>query len=55
MSKVKIAETPSGFSSLGKNLDKWVDKKIKEIAGIQITDVPAGEGAFREVADCLTD
>ena len=31
MSKVKIAETPSGFSSLGKNLDKWVDKKIKEI------------------------
>ena len=30
-------------------------KKIKEIAGIQITDVPAGEGAFREVADCLTD
>jgi YrbI family 3-deoxy-D-manno-octulosonate 8-phosphate phosphatase len=30
-------------------------KKIKEIAGIQITDSPAGEGAIREVADCLTD
>ena len=30
-------------------------KKVKEIPGIQITQADAGEGAFREVADCLTD
>lgn len=30
-------------------------KKIKEITGIQMTEAKAGEGAFREVADCLTD
>ena len=29
--------------------------KIKNINGIQITQNNAGEGAFREVADCLTD
>lgn len=28
-------------------------KKIKAIDGIQITESNAGEGAFREVADCL--
>lgn len=27
--------------------------KVKEIQGIQITQNKAGEGAFREVADCL--
>jgi 3-deoxy-D-manno-octulosonate 8-phosphate phosphatase (KDO 8-P phosphatase) len=30
-------------------------KKIKEITGIQMTEAKAGEGAFREVADCLTE
>ena len=30
-------------------------KKIKQIAGIQMTEADAGNGAFREVADCLTD
>ena len=30
-------------------------KKIRQIDGIQITESKAGEGAFREVADCLTD
>ena len=30
-------------------------KKIKEVAGIQVTKQNAGEGAFREVADCLTE
>ncbi len=30
-------------------------KKIKEIPNIQITEEMAGNGAFREVADCLTD
>lgn len=29
--------------------------KIKGINGIQITENQAGNGAFREVADCLTD
>lgn len=29
--------------------------KLKSIAGIQITENEAGSGAFREVADCLTD
>ena len=29
--------------------------KIKNIEGIQITENNAGSGAFREVADCLTD
>lgn len=27
--------------------------KLKEVQGIQITESKAGEGAFREVADCL--
>jgi 3-deoxy-D-manno-octulosonate 8-phosphate phosphatase (KDO 8-P phosphatase) len=30
-------------------------KKIKQINGIQMTEADAGCGAFREVADCLTD
>ena len=30
-------------------------KKVKGIQGIQITNEDAGNGAFREVADCLTD
>ena len=30
-------------------------KKIKEVEGIQITQSEAGNGAFREVADCLTN
>ena len=30
-------------------------KKIKNIVGIQMTEADAGCGAFREVADCLTD
>ena len=30
-------------------------KKVKNIKNIQITENKAGEGAFREVADCLTD
>ncbi len=30
-------------------------KKIKKIKGIQITKSDGGNGAFREVADCLTD
>ena len=30
-------------------------KKLKNIEGIQITENEAGNGAFREVADCLTD
>ena len=29
-------------------------KRIKEIQNIQITTEKGGEGAFREVADCLT-
>ena len=29
--------------------------KIKNVEGIQITENQAGSGAFREVADCLTD
>lgn len=28
-------------------------KKVKDVDGIQITDSFAGDGAFREVADCL--
>ena len=28
-------------------------KKVKEITNVQITENKAGEGAFREVADCL--
>lgn len=28
-------------------------EKVKSIAGIQITESPAGDGAFREVVDCL--
>lgn len=28
-------------------------KKIKELEGIQITDARGGDGAFREVVDCL--
>lgn len=30
-------------------------QKVKDIDGIQITEHRGGEGAFREVADCLTD
>lgn len=30
-------------------------EKVKRIEGIQITSVDGGFGAFREVADCLTD
>lgn len=30
-------------------------QKVKDISGIQITENNAGSGAFREVADCLTD
>ena len=30
-------------------------KKIKSISGIQVTENDGGNGAFREVADCLTD
>ena len=30
-------------------------QKVKKIKNIQITKNNAGEGAFREVADCLTD
>lgn len=30
-------------------------QKIKDIKNIQITENNAGNGAFREVADCLTD
>lgn len=30
-------------------------RKIKEIPNIQITEAQAGCGAFREVADCLTE
>ena len=30
-------------------------KRIKQISGIQMTEANAGDGAFREVADCLTD
>ena len=30
-------------------------KKIKNISGIQVTENDGGNGAFREVADCLTD
>ena len=29
--------------------------KVKNIKGIQITENEAGNGAFREVADCLTE
>ena len=29
--------------------------KVKNIKNIQITENKAGDGAFREVADCLTD
>ena len=29
--------------------------KVKELKGIQITESEAGNGAFREVADCLTN
>ncbi len=29
--------------------------KVKNIAGIQMTEFCGGEGAFREVADCLTE
>jgi len=29
--------------------------RIRKIAGIQITENQAGNGAFREVADCLTE
>lgn len=28
-------------------------KKVKDVKGIQITESTAGDGAFREVADCL--
>lgn len=28
-------------------------KKVKDVKGIQITESVAGDGAFREVADCL--
>jgi len=30
-------------------------EKVKKVKGIQITENQAGDGAFREVADCLTD
>ncbi len=30
-------------------------KKVKNVAGIQITEKESGWGAFREVADCLTE
>ena len=30
-------------------------KRIKCVEGIQVTENNAGDGAFREVADCLTD
>lgn len=30
-------------------------KNLKSIDGIQITEVEAGNGAFREVVDCLTE
>lgn len=30
-------------------------KKVKEVENIMITEENAGDGAFREVADCLTD
>lgn len=30
-------------------------EKIKNISGIQMTESFGGDGAFREVADCLTD
>jgi len=30
-------------------------KKIKQIQGIQVIQATAGNGAFREVADCLTN
>ncbi|MCM1265767.1 MAG: HAD hydrolase family protein [Candidatus Gastranaerophilales bacterium] len=30
-------------------------KKVKELKNIQITECSGGDGAFREVADCLTD
>ena len=30
-------------------------KKVKEIENIMITEYNGGNGAFREVADCLTD
>ena len=30
-------------------------QKLRNIEGIQITESQAGSGAFREVADCLTD
>lgn len=30
-------------------------KKVKAVKGIQITENNSGDGAFREVADCLTD
>lgn len=29
--------------------------KVKSVKGIQITESKAGDGAFREVADCLTE
>lgn len=29
--------------------------KVKELEGVQITSVTGGEGAFREVVDCLLD
>ncbi len=29
--------------------------KVKSVKGIQITENKAGDGAFREVADCLTE
>lgn len=37
------------------NGSAYAVKKIKEVAGIQVTKQNAGEGAFREVADCLTE
>ena len=30
-------------------------RRVKEVENIQITEHNAGEGAFREVADCLTE
>ena len=32
---------------------KHSPKKLQEIDGIQVIDTPCGQGAFREVADCL--
>ena len=32
--KVKIVETPSGFSTLKKNLPMWIDKKMQNMKNI---------------------